>query len=221
MIFPIGDDNIQGGHKPMLTYTFLAMNIMVFLAEMFVFNANIDQFFDDFAVVPAEILRGEDMHTLLTSMFLHGGVMHLAGNMLFLWVFADNIEAIIGPAKFLLFYLAGGIVGSLVHIAFNLGSVIPSLGASGAISAVLGAYLIMFPKSRIKVLFFIKIIYVSALMFLGFWILQQLFSGFASIGPETAQTGGTAWWAHIGGFAFGLVCGIYFRKSNFSYKTLV
>ncbi len=219
MIFPIGDDNIKGGYKPFVTYTFIALNIIIFLIQFFLIS-DMRSFYADFAGVPLEIVNGEDLHTLFTSMFLHGGWMHLIGNMLFLWVFADNIEAILGPIKFLLFYVAGGVFASFAHIVFNLGSEIPSLGASGAISAVLGAYLVMFPKSRIKVLFFVRVIYVSALMFLGFWILQQLFSGFASMGPETAQTGGTAWWAHIGGFVFGLALGFYFRKNRLTYPPL-
>ena len=166
--------------------------------------------------------------------------MHLIGNMLFLWVFADNIEAKIGSVKFLIFYLLGGLVASFVHIYFSTvpseisqiaclpcslsnpcadgvhisSAVIPSLGASGAISAVMGAYLLMFPKSQIKVLVLIlfRSFYVPALVFLVLWFIQQLFSGLGSIGPANAAGEGVAWWAHIGGFTFGILGGLYLKK---------
>lgn len=172
--------------------------------------------------------------TLITCMFLHGGWMHLIGNMLFLWVFGDNIEAIMGNIRFLIFYLLGGLFATFAHIAAGLvagspemasccepcvllnacetassacpGS-IPSLGASGAISAVLGAYIVFFPKSRIKVLIFFFVTTVPAVVFLGLWFVEQLISGVGSMGPLTAQTAGVAWWAHIGGFIFGLIYG--------------
>jgi membrane associated rhomboid family serine protease len=148
-------------------------------------------------------------------MFLHGGVMHLVGNMLFLWVFADNIEATIGNIPFLLFYLAGGVLASLTHVFFNLDSNLPSLGASGAISAVLGAYLIMFPQSRVKVFVFLVVILrritMSALAFLGIWVVIQIISTVESMGI-VSEGGGTAWFAHLGGLAFGLLMGLTFRN---------
>jgi len=215
LFFPVGDDNIEGGHKPVFTYTFLAINIAIFLFQA---TMNIDQcktFLYTFGTIPTEILSGQDYFTLLTNMFLHGGWMHIIGNMLFLWVFADNIEAIIGNINFLAFYLLGGLFASLMHIFLNPTSSIPAVGASGAISAVLGAYLVMFPKSRIKVLviFLFRSIYMSALAFLGLWFIQNLISGIGTLGPESAQTAGTAWWAHIGGFLFGIVAGYFAKKS--------
>jgi membrane associated rhomboid family serine protease len=146
-------------------------------------------------------------------MFLHGSWAHFLGNMLFLWVFADNIEASVGSVRFTFFYLLGGILASLAHIYFNLGSLVPTIGASGAISAVMGAYLVMFPGSKIKVIviFFFLTFRLPAFIFLGFWIGQQLLSGFASVGMSAAG-GGVAWWAHIGGFAFGLLWGLLNRK---------
>lgn len=236
MFFPIGDTQVQGGHKPIVSYTFIAINVIVFLIQISVPGNLICQF----SAIPFDILKGEGYFTLLSSIFMHGGWMHLIGNMLFLWVFADNIEAKIGSLQFTIFYLAGGLFASFAHIYFSTSgvelsqitcmpcsqtnpcadgvnisnAVIPSLGASGAISAVLGAYLLMFPKSQIKVLvlLFFRSFYVPALVFLGLWFIQQLFSGLGSLGPSNAASEGVAWWAHIGGFVFGLVAGVYLKK---------
>ena len=232
MIFPIGDDQVQGGSKPIFSYAFIGLNIMIFFLQLSVPG----QLVCDFAAIPNDIISGKNYITLITSMFMHGGWMHLIGNMLFLWVFADNIEATVGNFNFLLFYFLGGMAAHAAHIYFNYGvfdnccapcsaigcegalaacpGSIPSLGASGAISAVLGAYLVMFPTSKIKVL--VLVIFSSfripAILFLGFWIGQQLISGFASLGPETAETAGVAWWAHIGGFVFGVIAGFVARS---------
>lgn len=214
MIFPIGDEQVQGGSKPTFSYLFIALNVLVFFYEASLNSDALQQFIMEFGSIPEETMRGEDYFTLFTSMFLHGGWMHLIGNMLFLWVFADNIEQIIGNLNFLIFYIAGGLAAHAAHIYFNIDSTIPTVGASGAISAVLGAYLVMFPRSKIKilVLFLFRSFHVPALLFLGFWIVQQLISGFAAIGPETAEASGVAWWAHIGGFAFGVLAGFYYRN---------
>lgn len=147
----------------------------------------------------------------VTSLFIHAGWLHLIGNMLFLWVFADNIEATIGNFHFLLFYLIGGLAAHAAHIYFHPYSGIPTVGASGAISAVMGAYLVMFPTSRVRMLFIFFIFRVPALLFLGFWIWQQWLSGTAALSVETVQSAGVAWWAHIGGFIFGVIAGFYFR----------
>lgn len=214
MIFPVGDDQVRGGSKPVFSYLFIGINVLVFLYEASLSPDALNEFIMSFGSIPLETMNGEDFHTLITSMFLHGSWMHLIGNMLFLYVFADNIEQIIGNLNFLIFYIAGGLAAHAGHIFFNLESTIPTVGASGAISAVLGAYLIMFPTSKIKILvvFLFRSFKIPALLFLGFWIVQQLFSGFAAIGPETAESGGVAWWAHIGGFAFGVVAGLYYRS---------
>jgi len=152
---------------------------------------------------------------LLTSIFLHGGWLHLIGNMLFLWVFSDNIEAVLGAPLYLAFYLAGGLAASLAHILSGPASTIPSVGASGAIAAVLGAYIVMFPQSRVRLLVLFGyragVTRVSAIVFLGIWAVTQFFSGVASLGVPTAQTGGVAWFAHIGGFVFGLAIGALLR----------
>ena len=235
MIFPIGDDQVQGGYKPIFSYGFIALNVLIFLFQYMSPSA----FICEFGSIPSEIIRGEDYHTLFTSMFMHGGIMHLVGNMLFLWVFADNIEATVGNVNFFFFYILGGLAASAAHIYFSTtGGVdidacckvcseiipctgnmnpcagsIPTVGASGAIAAVMGAYLVMFPKSKINilVLVFFRTFKIPAIAFLGFWIVQQLFSGFASIGPDAASSG-VAWWAHIGGFAFGLLAGFFARQ---------
>jgi len=214
-MFPIGDDNVHGRGPAFVTWALILINTLVFLYEISLPPDVQQEFIYLWGVVPEKIVNGVALPTLITSMFLHGGWFHLIGNMVFLWVFGDNIEAALGRIPYLLFYLLGGIVASLTHILLDSSSNIPSVGASGAIAAVLGAYLIMFPRSRIRVFVFILfragIIQVSALAFLGIWALTQLFSGLASLGVETAQTAGVAWWAHIGGFAAGVLTGLLFR----------
>jgi membrane associated rhomboid family serine protease len=214
MIFPIGDDQVKGGSYPLFSYLFIGLNVLVFLYEVSLSESDLNNFIMEYGSIPLETMNGEDYYSLFTSMFLHGGWMHLIGNMLFLWVFADNIEQIIGNANFVVFYIVGGLAAHAAHIFFNIDSGIPTVGASGAISAVLGAYLVMFPSSKIKILvvYLFSSFRVPALLFLGFWIVQQLISGFAAIGPETAEASGVAWWAHIGGFAFGLIAGFYYRN---------
>jgi membrane associated rhomboid family serine protease len=235
MIFPIGDTNVKGGSKPLFAYSLIIINVIVFILQLQI-DGNL---VCEYATVPSEIAQGRDLYTLFSSMFLHGGWMHLIGNMLFLWVFADNIEAVVGNSRFIIFYILGGLFASGAHILLELlvggsgsslsccmpcaignnctlddvlcaGS-IPSLGASGAISAVMGAYLVMFPKSTIKVLIFIWTVRVSALVFLGFWFLEQLMSGIGGLSVVSAQAAGVAWWAHIGGFVFGLIYGFLNR----------
>lgn len=214
MIFPYGDDQVQGGAKPYFSYGLIVVNVVIFLFQLTLSLEPCQRFVYTFGSIPTEILQGEDLFTLITSMFLHGGVMHLVGNMLYLWVFADNIESVIGNAKFVLFYVLGGLGATFAHIFFNLDSSIPSIGASGAISAVMGAYVVMFPKSKIKLIFILwfKKFHLAALYFLGIWIGMQFISGVMALGPETAQTSGTAWWAHIGGFIIGLIGGYFFRE---------
>ncbi|MEM0995339.1 MAG: rhomboid family intramembrane serine protease [Bacteroidota bacterium] len=220
MIFPIGDDQVKGGTFPVFSYAFIAMNVAVFVYEIQLMSSGgFDQFLFEYGAIPYEITRGQDIPTLFTSMFLHGGWGHIIGNMLFLWVFADNIEAVVGNARFLIFYILGGLAAHAAHIYFNFDSEIPTVGASGAISAVLGAYIIMFPSSRIRVLILFFVVKVPAIIFLGFWIFQQLNAGFASL-SQLGEAAGVAWWAHIGGFAFGLLAGIFFRANGLTEKAL-
>lgn len=209
MLLPIGDDNIKGGYFPVFSYGFIALNIAVFL-----YQVNLGEYMGEFILhygaIPAEILRGEDLYTLFTSMFLHGGWAHLLGNMLFLWIFADNVEAIVGSRRFLLFYLMGGLFAHALHLFFYPDSGIPTVGASGAISAVLGTYLVMFPTSKIRILFFIIPFRVPAFLFLGIWIFMQVSQGLDALGLNAANVG-IAYWAHIGGFVFGIIQGLLFR----------
>lgn len=213
MLVPIGDDNISGGAPPITTYALLLLNIFIFMYEFTLDEASLQAFVNRYGTIPANAVMGADLYSLFSSMFLHGGWSHLIGNMLFLWIFGDNVEAVLGNFKFLLFYILGGLIASGTHIWMNPESTIPSIGASGAISAVLGAYLVMFPRSRIKLFFllFFVTFYISAILFIGFWFLQQ----FMSVYSETelgVQSQGVAWWAHIGGFIFGVVCGLFYRS---------
>jgi membrane associated rhomboid family serine protease len=212
MIFPIGDDKLDGKHYPMFSYAFIAFNVLAFLYQLTISAEGQDAFFSDFAAVPSMVTNGKGYTGLVTSMFLHGGWMHLIGNMLFLWIFADNIEARVGNIPFLAFYIIGGVIATAGHILIDPNSNVPLVGASGAISAVMGAYIIMFPKSKIKMIFliFMSVFYVPAWAFLGFWFFQQIFSGVTEMGAT--EGGGVAWWAHIGGFVFGLIWGVLFRE---------
>jgi membrane associated rhomboid family serine protease len=214
MFFPIGDVNVKRGYKPIFSYVLIALNVLVYVYMLTLSGYNQAVFVHEYGSIPAEITAGQDYHTLLTSMFLHGGHMHLIGNMLFLWVFADNIEASVGYVKFLIFYLAGGVFAALAHCFLAPGSFIPCVGASGAISACLGAYIVMFPHSKIRifVLFLFSAFEVSALYFLGFWILQQFVAGVGSFANTADTGGGVAYWAHIGGFVFGVAAGFYFKR---------
>jgi membrane associated rhomboid family serine protease len=215
-MFPIGDDDIRGAPPPLITWALVVVNVLVFFFELSL-NAQgeLETFMRNFGVVPTRILRGEQLYALFTSMFLHGGWMHIISNMAFLLVFGDNIEAVLGKLGYAAFYIAGGLAASAVHVVINASSSVPSLGASGALAAVMGAYVLMFPKSQIRALVFIgfyaTVTRVAAFIFLGIWFVTQLFSGFASLGVDTAQTGGVAVWAHIGGFVFGLLLGVLLR----------
>lgn len=210
MLFPIGDDNLERGHFPLFSYLLLAANVAIFIFQSTLPSGAQAAFIEHYAAVPAEIVHGVDLQTLFTSIFLHGSWVHLLGNMLYLWIFADNIEGEVGNIRFLIFYLLGGLVAGLAQVFFSPDSWVPCIGASGAIAAVMGAYIVMHPRSRVKMLlFFIWVIYIPAWLFLGFWIFQQFNFGLEASGTDA---GGVAWWAHIGGFIFGLVAGIRFRR---------
>jgi len=212
MFFPIGDDNIKGKSKPVITYLLIIFNCYIFWQQLQLSPEQMEQFFYDYGAVPSYIWKGQNLHTLVTSMFLHGGWMHLIGNMVFLWIFGDNIEVTVGSFRFFLFYLVGGIFAALVHCFVLQGSAMPCIGASGAISATLGAYLVMFPSSKITVLFFIFSFRVSAFVFLGFYIVQQVMAGWDSLELKAAESSGVGYWAHIGGFGYGFIRGWFFRQ---------
>ncbi len=201
-MFPIGDDNSARRTIPVVTYGLIALNILVFFLEL----AGGDPFIQKWAFVPTRFLANPvaDSLTILSSMFMHAGWVHLGGNMLYLWIFGDNVEDRFGHVKFIIFYLLCGLAATLAQLMFSMGSNLPNLGASGAIAGVLGAYLIMFPQGRIRVLMGAGIGQVSALIVIGLWIVLQLFSSVASI-TSTADTGGVAYLAHVGGFVAGLV----------------
>jgi len=213
-MFPIGDDRVEGGPPPLVTVGLVALNVLAFLYELNQpTEGALQSFIQAWGVVPHEYTAARDLPpaiplpfwtTLITSMFLHGGWMHLGGNMLYLWIFGDNLEKVMGPLKFLLFYLACGIAAGLAHIAFSGASNVPTVGASGAISGVLGGYLVMFPNNRVRVLTRGGVVALPAITVLGFWILIQLINGIGSLGVN-AETGGVAYMAHVGGFVAGIV----------------
>ncbi|HVG48073.1 MAG TPA: rhomboid family intramembrane serine protease [Rubellimicrobium sp.] len=205
-MFPIRDHN-PSTQTPYVTWALIVINvaIQVWQAALVRGDAQLYALYDAYAMIPAEISAGQDYWTLVTSTFLHGGWMHLIGNMLFLHVFGDNLEEALGRLGFLAFYLLGGIGASLCQWAAEPLSGIPTVGASGAIAAVMGGYLLLFPKARVDVLvfivIFIRIIPIPAWIVLALWFGLQVFSG---IGADPL-TGGVAYWAHVGGFAIGFV----------------
>ena len=220
-MLPIGDENDHAGIA-YVTITFIALNALAFLVEINRPERALQAFIFAWGVVPREYTLGVDLPpeipypfwaTLLTSMFLHGGWGHLGGNMLFLWIFGDNIEHRLGHLRFVLFYLVCGLAASFAHIFFNSGSEIPAVGASGAISGVLGGYLLMFPRNRVYVRTWGGVMAVPAVFMLGLWILMQFISGVGSI-AVTEATGGVAYMAHIGGFIAGLVLAPLFGMSR-------
>lgn len=204
-MFPLRDHN-PSTRTPWLTWALIAANIAVFLLTLpeFQTEQRLYLFFLDWGLVPARIMAGEGWETFLSSMFLHGGWLHLLGNMLFLFIFGDNLEDEMGRVGFLAFYLASGIGAGLLQIAADPASVIPMVGASGAIAGVMGGYLLMHPRARVDVLviivFFVRIVAVPAWLMLGLWLVLQLVSGLADDGGA-----GVAFWAHAGGFVVGLV----------------
>ena len=210
-MFPIGDDNSSRRTVPLVTYALIALNVIFFFFEL----SGGDAFIEKWASVPSRFLANPmgDSITIFTSMFMHGGWVHLGGNMLYLWIFGDNVEDRYGHAKFIIFYLICGIAATLAQLAFSIGSNIPNLGASGAIAGVLGAYILMFPKGRVNVLMGRGVIPMPALVVIGFWIVLQLFSGIGSI-ANTTETGGVAYMAHIGGFVAGIVLTFLFGRNS-------
>ncbi len=209
-------DTIPSERFPVTTIFLIMANIAVFFYEISL-GPQLPELVKFAGVVPSRFFNPQlnvspgflgRYFPIFTSLFLHGGWVHLLGNMLYLWIFADNIEGRLGHFKFLTFYLLCGLGASLAHIFANPTSSVPSIGASGAIAGILGAYFILYPKSRIitlvPIFFFFQIIELPAFIFLGVWFLMQFFSGVLTLGPRTAQAGGIAWWAHIGGFLSGI-----------------
>ena len=224
-MFPFSDSDLITRSRPFINWTLIGLCTVVFVYELVIGASGRLVFFYQFGVIPAELAGGinydslttpvgafniaspiSNWLTMFTSMFIHGDWMHFASNMLFLWVFGDNIEDRFGHLRYLLFYLAAGIAAVWLQVATNTTSQIPTIGASGAIAGVLGAYLFLFPYSRVRtavIFFFITFVRIPALYLLGFWFLLQFIGGVGSLGPS-AQTGGTAYWAHVGGFVLGI-----------------
>ncbi|HWR64908.1 MAG TPA: rhomboid family intramembrane serine protease [Bellilinea sp.] len=200
-MLPIGDDDSARRVVPVVTYALIAINVLVFLLELTSGQA----FIETWAFVPSRFLAdpAADFPTIFTSMFMHGGWLHLLSNMLYLWIFGDNVEDRFGHVKFIIFYLACGVAAMFAQLAFSTTSSVPNLGASGAIAGVLGAYLVMFPRGRVSVMMGRGVIPMSALIVIGLWFVLQVISGVGSLGAA-GDEGGVAYMAHIGGFVAGL-----------------
>ena len=216
-MIPVKDD-IPSSTYPFVTIMLIAVNAAVFIYQLTLGMSGVESFILRTAAVPAEIMSLSDIgpaavvpvpFTLITAMFVHGGLLHIGGNMLFLWIFGDNIEDRFGHFVFLFFYLLSGITASLFHIMLEPGSTVPMVGASGAIAGVLGAYFLLFPKAQINTLvilpLYISMVRLPALFFLGFWFLLQV------LNSGVSSAGGVAWYAHIGGFVVGAACALAYR----------
>ena len=209
-MFPIGDDNSAERTVPVVTYALIALNVLFFFVEL----SGGDAFITKWAFVPNRFVANPaaDFPTLFTSMFMHAGWLHLGGNMLYLWIFGDNVEDNFGHVKFIIFYLLCGLAATFAQLAFSLNSNVPNLGASGAIAGVLGAYILLFPRGQVRVLQGQGVIPMPALIVIGIWFALQFFSGVGSI--ANAAEGGVAYMAHIGGFLAGLALSFVFRGSQ-------
>jgi len=210
MFIPLKDTNPSRSY-PVVNISLILLNVVVFLYQFTLPPRAFQIFMTSYATVPARIPAFLAGHVgfetaflpLLTSMFLHAGFLHIAGNMLFLWIFGDNVEDFFGHLPYLLFYLVCGIGAGLLHILFNWNSSLPALGASGAISGVMGAYLLLYPRERILTLVFIFLVPIPAVLILGYWFLLQFLAGVNALG--TSASGGVAVWAHVGGFLLGML----------------
>ncbi len=224
-------DTIRARNPPIATWLLILANGVIFLFELMLPPPALEQFFHLFGIVPARFAHPawaawvgfpiDDYWPFLTSMFLHGGWMHIIGNMWTLWIFGDNVEDRMGPVRFVIFYLLAGLAAGVVHLLTNPDSTLPTVGASGAIAGVMGAYLFLFPHSRVIVLlpvFFFPLFFeLPAVTYLGFWALSQMFSGALSL-AEPGDVGGVAWWAHVGGFVTGIALQFAFVRRGRAYR---
>jgi len=210
-LIPLSDASRRPTQLPVVTTLIILVNVVVFLLEL----TRGDAFVMQWSAIPAQIISGHGWITILTAMFMHGSWSHIFGNMIFLWAFAPEIEDAMGRVRYLTFYLAGGLVAMLAQIAFDPHSTVPNLGASGAIAAVMGAFIVTYPRDQIKAVLFIfvyaRITFIPAALLIGFWFLTQLVHA-GSIAQ--VQTGGVAYLAHIGGFVFGAVTARFFEDSR-------
>ena len=209
-MIPLGDASRRPLHFPLATVLVIAANFFIFMFEL----AGGDAFINRWSMVPANIVAGQDWITILTAMFMHAGWLHILGNMLFLWVFGPAIEDVMGSGRYLFFYLLGGLAATAAQVLIDPSSTIPNLGASGAIAAVMGAFLITYPRDRIRTVlllgWFIRITVIPAIVLVGFWFLLQLISQVGAL--AATDQGGVAYMAHIGGFLFGLITVRLFEK---------
>ena len=212
-MFPVSDV-IPSRTVPAVTIGLIAVNVLVFFYQLLLPPVGLEQFVAAYAVIPAWFW----WPSLFTSQFLHGGWMHILWNMIYLWIFGDNVEDHLGHLGFLLFYLGAGATAALLQILFNPFSGLPMLGASGAIAGVMGAYFVLYPHSRVLTAIFLVFVFdlveIPALFFLGIWFLLQLVNGLGSLGVSNAAGGGTAFWAHIGGFVVGIAVGAVLRARD-------
>ncbi len=222
-MLPIRDD-IPSSRFPAVTVAIIAVNVLVFLRELRL-GPQLEDMLVSYAIIPAHYTRPEvaqlftlpqQVFALFSSMFLHGGWLHLLGNMWTLWIFGDNVEDRLGRARYLVLYLAGGFAAALLHIYTNAGSTVPTIGASGAIAGIMGAYFRFYPSARVETLvppfFFGPFFVLPAVLFLGWWFLLQFFNGALSLGASGAGFSGVAWWAHVGGFLFGFTVCLLARR---------
>jgi membrane associated rhomboid family serine protease len=223
-VIPIRDTQRTRG-RSVVNWTLILLNFAVFAYELTLSSTGLQQFTIRWGVIPAVITnpgafskaalsQTAGLFSLVTSLFIHVGWVHILGNMLYLFIFGDNVEDLLGHGRYLFFYLAGGIAASLAHIAISPSSLVPTVGASGAVAGVLGAYFVNFPRSRVTALipigFFLPVVQVPSIVFLFLWFITNLFSGVAALGIE-AQ-GGVAWWAHVGGFVTGMLLSVLWRR---------
>src|ERR1700752_4098761 len=212
---PLGDASRRPARVPVVTAGIIVVNVVVFVLELM----RGDAFVTQWAAVPAQIVSGPHWITILTAMFMHGSWSHIIGNMIFLWAFAPEIEDAMGPLRYLVFYLVGGLVAMLAQVAADPHSTVPNLGASGAIAAVMGAFIVTYPRDRIKsvliIFIFVKVTFIPAALLIGFWFLTQLVHA-GSVAQ--VQTGGVAYLAHVGGFIFGAVTARWFEPSRPAFQ---
>jgi membrane associated rhomboid family serine protease len=212
-MFPVSDV-IPSRTTPFVTIALIVVNVVVFLYQVTLSPVELNAFMASYAVVPAWFW----WPGLVTSQFLHGGWMHIIWNMVYLWIFGDNVEDRLGHVRYLVFYLFAGAAAGLLQVLFNPFSGIPMVGASGAIAGVMGAYFVLYPQSRVLTAIFVFIFFdlveIPAVFFLGLWFLMQLLSGVGSLGASNAAGGGTAFWAHIGGFVVGVLIGFVLRRRS-------
>jgi len=211
-MIPLGDASRRPRHFPITTFLIILVNAGMFLAEL----SKGDPFIIQWSLIPAHIVAGRDLITIFTSMFMHAGWVHILGNMLFFWVFAPQLEDVMGPVRFLIFYLLAGIAATIAQVYVDPSSVVPNLGASGAIAGVMGAFLVTFPRDRIRTILFLGIFVditaMPAVLLVGIWFLIQLVSEVGAV--SQVGTDGVAYMAHIGGFIFGLMANRLFETSQ-------